>query len=154
MTELIETKAYGSVPVEKRQLITFPGGLYGFESYHEFALLDSHTPPFYWLQSLDDRDVAFIMINPYVAVSDYVLDIAEDDLKTIGSPPPEALLVFAIVTIPEDHRDISCNLQGPVIVHREKRLGRQSISLDQRWKIKHYLLQREGRDAQEGQPPC
>lgn len=134
------------MPVEERQLITFPGGLYGFESHHEFALLDSPTPPFYWLQSLNDRDVAFIIVNPYAVVSDYVLDIAEDDFDSIGSPPPEALLVFAIVTIPEEQRDISCNLQGPIIVHRERRLGRQSISLDQRWKIKHYLLQREGLD--------
>jgi flagellar assembly factor FliW len=143
--QIIETKAYGAVPVTERQLITFPMGLYGFESFHNFALLDSHTPPFYWLQSVEDRDVAFIMVNPYVVVPEYVLDISEDDLATIGNPAAEDLLVFSIVTIPVEQRDISCNLQGPVIIHREERLGRQSISLDQRWEIKHYLLTREGR---------
>ncbi len=131
--------------MEERQLLTFPMGLYGFESYRNFALLDSHTPPFYWLQSVEDRDVAFIVINPYMVVPEYVLDISEDDLATIGNPAPEELLVFAIVTIPAEQRDISCNLQGPIIIHREERLGRQSISLEQRWEIKHYLLPREGR---------
>lgn len=142
----IETKAYGAVPVQERQLIRFPNGLYGFESVHDYALLDSHTPPFYWLQSVDDADLAFILINPYVVVPDYLLDIPEEDLESIGQPDLDDLLVFAIVTIPEERRDISCNLQGPVIVNREQRLGRQSISLDQRWEIKHYLVPREGRD--------
>ena len=148
----IVTKAYGSVSVDEKQLITFPAGLYGFETYHEYALLDSDTPPFYWLQSVDDGTLAFILINPYVVVPEYVLDIPEEDLLSIGSPEADNLLVFATVTIPDDRRDISCNLQGPVIINREKRLGRQSISLDQRWRIKHYLRPREGRG--EGREEC
>lgn len=142
----IATKAYGHVSVHEKQIITFPTGLYGFEMHHEYALLDSEAPPFYWLQSVDDETLAFILINPYVVVPDYVLDIPEEDIVSIGSPSAEDLLVFATVTIPDDRRDISCNLQGPVIINREKRLGRQSISLDQRWQIKHYLRPREGRD--------
>ena len=142
----VVTKAYGEVPVLEKQIIEFPTGLYGFESLHSYALLDSHTPPFYWLQSVEDAELAFILINPYVVTREYVLDIPGEDLKLVGDPDPDDLLVFAIVTIPEDRRDISCNLQGPLIINRERRLGRQSISLDQRWKIKHYLLPREGRD--------
>ncbi len=143
----IETKAYGVIPIEERQIVSFPLGLYGFEGHREFALLDSDTPPFYWLQSMESREVAFILVNPYVIVPEYVLDISEDDLDTIENPAPEDLLVFAIVTIPAERRDMSCNLQGPVIIHRDRRIGRQSISLDQRWPIKRYLLPREGRES-------
>ncbi|MFP4152223.1 MAG: flagellar assembly protein FliW [Alkalispirochaeta sp.] len=143
---MIDTKAYGSLPVEERQIITFPRGLFGFDEVHEYALLDSHTPPFYWLQSTTDRNLAFILVNPYIVVPEYLLDIPEEDLESIGTPEPDDLLVFAIVTIPQDRRDISCNLQGPLIVNRDRRLGHQSISLDPQWKIKHYLVPREGRD--------
>lgn len=141
--QLIATKAYGDVPVQEKQLIRFPDGLYGFESVQQYALLDSHTPPFYWLQSVDDKELAFVLVNPYIVAPHYVLDIPEDDLRSIGDPDLDDLLVFAIVTIPVDQRDISCNLQGPLIINREKRLGRQSISLDQQWEIKHYLARRE-----------
>ena len=139
---VIATKAYGEVPVQDKQVIHFPSGLYGFESITQYALLDSHTPPFFWLQSLADANLAFILINPYVVARDYVLDISGDDFHSIGNPDPDNLLVFAIVTIPSDQRDTSCNLQGPVIINREARIGRQSISLDTRWEIKHYFVSR------------
>jgi len=78
---------------------------------------------------------------------DYVLDISEDDLADIGSPEPDNLLVFAIVTVPEDRSLISCNLQGPLIINRTTRIARQAISLDTRWSIKHYLLSPAGEGA-------
>ena len=143
-TREIQSKAYGAIAIQEQQVITFPRGLYGFERYREFALLDATTSPFYWLQSTDDVQLAFVVINPYVVVSNYVLDIAEADLEAIGRPETDDLLVFAIVTIPGDQRAVSCNLQGPVIVNRRERVAIQAISLDPRWEIKHYLTPGEG----------
>jgi flagellar assembly factor FliW len=138
-TRTIETRALGTVEISEQQVLEFSRGLFGFETVHEYALLDSGSPPFYWLQSTERADLAFLLINPYVVVRDYVLDIAEDDLAAIGSPSSDDLLVFAVVTIPADRSLTSCNLQGPIIVHRQQRLARQAISLDLRWKVKHYL---------------
>ena len=137
----IGSKAYGRISVEDRQVIHFPVGLYGFESLHGYALLDSDQPPFYWLQSIEDPDIAFVLVNPYVIRRDYVLDVSESDLEDIGNPVPEDLLVFAIVTVPEERQKTSCNLQGPIIINRRTRLGRQAISLDPRWRTKHYVLE-------------
>ncbi len=137
----IQSKAYGAVEITDRQVITFPVGVFGFEQLHRFALLDSVQTGFYWLQSLDDPDIAFIMLNPYELRSDYVLDVPDDDLRSIGYDHDEDILVFAIVTIPEDESKISANLQGPIIINRRAQLGRQSISLDQRWRTKHYVLE-------------
>jgi flagellar assembly factor FliW len=50
------------------------------------------------------------------------------------------MLFFAIVTIPEDHKKMSANLQGPVIINREKRIGKQFISTNPDWKTRHYIL--------------
>lgn len=138
-TRDIETKAYGIVSIQEQQVLHFPTGLFGFEHRHSYALLDATTPPFYWLQSLEDVDLAFIMVNPYLVTPDYVLDIAEEDLAAVGSPDPSELVVFSIVTIPRDGAAVTCNLQGPVIVNRRERLARQAISLSQNWRIKHPL---------------
>jgi flagellar assembly factor FliW len=137
----IETKAYGSIEVDERQLITFPSGILGFELLHEYALLDATQTGFYWLQSLDDPDIAFIMLNPYDLRPDYVLDIPGEDLESLEYDDDEDILVFAIVTIPEDESKISANLQGPIVINRVARLGRQSISLDPRWRTKHLILE-------------
>ncbi len=142
MTEAktIESKAHGEVVVQQQQLITFPVGLFGFEDIHEYALLDSTRPPLLWLQSLESRDTAFIVVNPYIVVPEYVLDIDPEDLQEIGSPAPEDLIVFCIVTISDGDHRVTCNLQGPLILNRTARLGRQAISLDSRWGIRHSLL--------------
>ena len=137
----IQSKAYGSIEVTDRQLITFPVGVFGFEHLHRYALLDGVQTGFYWLQSLEDPDTAFIMLNPYELRTDYVLDVPDDDLSSIGYDHEDDILVFAIVTIPEDETKISANLQGPIIINRRAQLGRQSISLDQRWRTKHYVLE-------------
>ncbi|TVR30761.1 MAG: flagellar assembly protein FliW [Spirochaetaceae bacterium] len=136
---IIETKAYGPVEVAEKQLVRFPDGLYGFEQHTEFGLLDAHSPPFYWLQSTHDREVAFILVNPYLFRPDYVLDIAADDLEEIGSPGEDDILVFAILTIPAEG-EATANLQGPLVINRSRRIGKQSISLDARWKTKHSIV--------------
>lgn len=134
----IDTKAYGPVELSEKQLIQFPGGLYGFEQHTQFALLDAHKPPFYWLQSTGDREVAFILINPYLFRPDYVLDIPQEDVDELGAPGEEDILVFAIVTIPAQG-EVTANLQGPLVINRRQRIGKQSISLDQRWQTKHSI---------------
>ena len=136
----IQTKAYGLIEIDEKQRITFPSGLYGFERYKEYALIDAHQPPFYWLQSLDDPQTAFVLINPYVFRPDYVLEVPDGDLEEVGSPAHEDVLVFAIVTIPEDNTEITANLQGPVIINRKTRYGKQAISLSQEWETKHVIV--------------
>jgi flagellar assembly factor FliW len=137
----IETRAFGPFEISDRQVISFPVGLFGFEQLHEYALLDAAQPGFYWLQSIADVEIAFLMLNPYDLRPDYELNIPEEDLQSLEFENDEDLLAFAIVTIPEDESKISANLQGPVVINRVTQLGRQSISLDPRWRTKHLILE-------------
>ena len=137
----IESKAYGPIEISERQVITFPVGIFGFARLHEYALLDAAQQGFYWLQSLEDPEIAFILLNPYDLRPDYVLDVPDEDLESIDYENDEDILVFAIVTVPEDESKISANLQGPVIINRVEQLGRQAISLDSRWHTKHLILE-------------
>lgn len=136
----IESKALGSCEIEERQRIRFPYGLFGFESHTEFALLDAHQRPFYWLQSLRDVEISFLLINPYLFRSDYILEVPDSDVEELGSPEPEDILVFAIVTVPDDVRSMTANLQGPVVINRRDRVGRQCIHLNPSWKTRHCIL--------------
>ena len=143
----IDSKAFGRITIEDKQLIRFPVGIFGFEDLRNFALLDAQQSPFYWLQSLRDAQIAFVLINPYVFRADYLLDIPEEDVRAIGSPEADDLLVFSIVTIPDDRRMMTANLQGPIIINRKERLGRQSISLGQQWTTRHVILEELQRGA-------
>ncbi|MDR0586117.1 MAG: flagellar assembly protein FliW [Treponema sp.] len=136
----VATKAYGPLEVDERQKITFPQGLFGFETIKDYVILDAERQPFYWLQSLDVEQVAFVIINPFLFRPDYELDIDDELLKDIGITSPEKALIFTIVTIPGSG-PMTANLQGPIIINRDARLGKQGILTDHRWKTKHDILE-------------
>ena len=60
----------------------------------------------------------------------------------------EDRLVFAIVTIPENSSMMTANLQGPLILNRRTREGRQSISGNPRWGVRHVILDELARTKQ------
>ena len=47
---------------------------------------------------------------------------------------------FSIVTIPENASKMTANLQGPIIINRRTRVGRQSISLDPECRVRHSIM--------------
>ena len=138
---LVESKAFGEIEVDQRQVLSFPTGLFGFEQHHEFALLDAAQPPFYWLQSTTDREVAFVLLDPLVFRPDYTLDVDAAELADIGIDAGPDALCFAIVTIPENVSEMTANLQGPVVVNRHDRVARQLISHNPAWQVRHGVFE-------------
>jgi flagellar assembly factor FliW len=141
----IESREYGTVEISERQQLYFPQGILGFEEYKRYALLDAHKKPYLILQSLDDVDVAFILIKPELFRHDYDPGLSEDDLDIIALAGPEDKLIFAIVTIPARGGNISVNLQGPIIINKKDLLGVQCISPKEEYRIRHDLIEEFGR---------
>jgi flagellar assembly factor FliW len=136
----VVTKAYGTIDVDERQKLLFPSGLFGFESFRSYVMLDADHQPFFWLQSTESAAAAFIMVSPFLFRPDYELDIGDDELADIGISSPESALVFSIITAPADGGPMTANLQGPVVINRDTRLGKQIILSDPRWKTKHDVI--------------
>ena len=136
----INTRPYGEIEIYEKQKIFFPYGILGFEHLKYYALLDARQQPFYWLQSLDIVEVAFVLINPKVFRPDYELEVSREELKEIGIESTEDILDFVIVTIPDDATKMTANLQGPIIINKDSKVGRQSISLNLDWKVKHLIM--------------
>jgi flagellar assembly factor FliW len=136
----VKTKANGEIDVDERQLVSFPAGLLGFEKFKDYALLDAHQKPFFYLQSTDVPDLAFILIDPFLFRPDYSLDVNDDSLGEIGVAKPEDVLVFAIVTVPGEGSPVTANLMGPLIINKSNRLGMQTVLGDARWRVKHDIM--------------
>jgi flagellar assembly factor FliW len=139
-TMRVKTKAYGEIDADERQRVSFPGGLLGFEQFKDYILLDARQKPFFYLQSVDVPDLAFILIDPFLFRPDYSLDVGDDYLGDIGVTQPEDVLVFAIVTVPTDGGAATANLMGPLIVNKRNRLGMQTVLGDGRWRVKHDIM--------------
>jgi flagellar assembly factor FliW len=136
----VQSKVYGEISVDEHQAVSFPAGLLGFEKFKDYVLLDAAQKPFFYLQSLDMRELAFILIDPFLFRPDYAVDVDDDALGEIGIDSPENVLVFAIVTVPPDGSAITANLMGPVIINKSNRVGMQAVLPDSRWRVKHDIM--------------
>lgn len=135
----IKTKSQGTVSVDEKQIVKIPDGLFGFEDYKNFALVDSDYPPFVWLQSIDDSNLAFLIIDPFLICSDYEADIDDESLRKIGVETPEDIVVMAIVTIPSTGNEVTANLLGPIVINRQSNICAQVILSDSHWPTKYKL---------------
>jgi flagellar assembly factor FliW len=142
LTVRVKTKPLGEVEVEEKQIVDFPDGIFGFDYIKKFVILDSsEKSPFKWMQALSEPELAFVIIRPIDFLMEYELLIPQSDIESVGAESADELLVFSIVTIPSDPSDMTANLQGPIIINPKKRIGRQAISLSERYRVKHKILE-------------
>lgn len=137
----IETKANGTVEIQEKQIVTFPEGLLGFEKYHRFALINSEYEPFIWLQSLDEKNLAFLLIDPFLISNEYEADIDDETLSKIQVASPDDIVVMAIVTIPQDSSPITANFLGPIVINRKNNKCIQVVLSDGRWSTKFDIIE-------------
>jgi flagellar assembly factor FliW len=138
---VIKTKPFGDFEIRDDQIVEFPEGILGFDYVKKFALLEEEGSPFLWLQAYDEPALAFVMISPLNFMDEYSLVISQTDLEDVGATTPEDLLVYAIVTIPSDSpSEMTANLQGPVIINQSARKGKQAISLSDKYRVKHRII--------------
>ncbi len=143
MSEKIRTKPFGEIEIEDKQIIAFPDGILGFEYVKKFAILDdTHSgSPFRWMQALEEPDLAFVIILISDFMADYELNISQSDYEVIEAKPQDEILVFSIVTVPEDYKKMTANLMGPVIINPAKKIGKQAISLSDKYGVRHRIIE-------------
>lgn len=137
----VTTKANGVVEVSEKQIVNFPEGILGFENFHKYALINSEYEPFIWLQSVDEKNLAFLLIDPFLISNDYEADIDDESLKKINVTSPEDIVVMTIVTIPSDGSDITANFLGPLVINRKNNQCMQVILSDSRWTTKFNIIE-------------
>lgn len=147
----IKTKPFGEVEVEEKQIVDFPDGILGFEDTKRYVILDaSENSPLKWMQSYSDPELAFVIMRPVDFMGEYELSISQADLELVQAERPDDLLVFAIITIPANPSEMTANLQGPIIINPRKRIGRQAISLSEKYSIRHRVVDEIERSARKG----
>ena len=138
---LIQTSRFGEIEVEENHIISLPSGLVGFSEDRRFVIReDDAAAPFLWLQSVDNNGLAFVMIEPHVSVSNYELELTQEHLNKLDAKNIEELKVFVLVTMAKEMKDVTINLQGPLLFNPEKRLGLQFIIPDGKYSTRHLLF--------------
>lgn len=126
---------------ENKNKFSFPAGIPGLpENLKEFIIIAlSKESPFFYLQSLQDENIGFILINPFAIYPDYEFDLSDEDMELMGLESSEGLAVFCIVNASKGLKNATVNLLAPVVLNIVTGVGRQIVLLDKRYTVSHPL---------------
>lgn len=125
----VDSLVLGQVLVAESAVFHFEHGLHGFEAHSRFALLPAAREGLYWLQSLDSREVAFLLIDPFAASPGFEVDLGVTERAALQLNDPAEALVLAIVTLPAGSDEMpTANYRGPVVLNAAKHVGGQVVS--------------------------
>jgi len=138
----INTSRFGIINYEKPDIIWMARGFLGFDELKRFVIVSIQgQEPFKWYQSIENPNVAFLMIDPLFFKSDYVVEVNPKDITILGASTPEDITLFVLVTIPKGRPDkMSANLQGPLAINMKNNLGAQLVLSDSSHEVAHSIF--------------
>src|SRR3982751_4817592 len=112
----IETSRFGLLSVDEERIITLPKGLLGFPNHTRFALIQTGEENyFFWLQSVDDAGLAFVVTDPSIFFKDYEVPIREETEQALQLTDNSFAQLFVICNKVGDW--LTGNLLGPIVVN-------------------------------------
>jgi len=135
----VKTTRFGVVQIADERVIHFPKGLLGFTGQTRFCLLEPGDDAcFFWLQSVDEPSLAFVITDPSLFIPEYSVPIRPEQMIELKLSKLEDAQVFVIVN--KVDQTLTGNLQGPLIVNTTTRTGEQMVLAEKRWTTRHPLV--------------
>ncbi len=140
-TITVETTRFGNIEVGAGALIHFPKGILGFEHRGQYVIVsnDEHEP-FAFLQSAEDPGLAFIIVNPRLFFPNYKVQVDRPEIAELAATDLNRIDTWVIVTVPDEIASMTANLQGPLLINRDRNIGKQVVLMRSPYTTRHYLL--------------
>ena len=137
----IVTKYHGVRTYSDEDVISFKKGLPGFKELKKFIIFPLESNEiFSILHSIENLEIAMIMVSPYTIVPDYEFKIPDSYVKDLEISKPEEVLVLSTVTLSSNIKNMTTNLKAPIIINVKANLGEQLILDNDKYKIKESLF--------------
>ena len=121
----VHTTRFSDFDVPASRVITIVSSIIGFPGFQNYVLLEYNTP-FSWLQSSENPELAFVVVNAAEFGDGYrfPLPIGDRDLELASD---DDVAIVNIVTVRPDPSLTTVNLKAPVIVNLKNMRGRQLV---------------------------
>ena len=149
----VSTTRFGELEIDEDIIITFPRGIPGFLKLRRFFLVPADDKgDIQWLQSLEDPDMALVLVDPFKYFRDYLFEIPDSELEELGIKEPSQVLTVTVVTIPLDNPGAAtANLVAPIIINTSVNKGKQVILSGSPYTTKHRLFHENVSASQQGE---
>lgn len=134
----IETTRFGAQDVKQDSIIHFPDGLLMDSKVKDFKLFHKEDaepgPVVFWLQSVENPDKAYTIIDPSLVGFSYEVALPDEDYNLLDSSNTDEIAVMVIITGAEDGIDnvqkdgfalISGKMTEPLFINLNSKKGIQ-----------------------------
>lgn len=128
------TRLFGEIEIDESKIITFEDGIIGFPDMKKFTLIFDEEkegrPSISLLQSMDEPEIAFPVMDPLFVCETYNPSVEDELLKNLGTIKEDNLYVLVTVTVPQNIKELAVNLKAPIVINTDTRKASQIIVED------------------------
>ncbi len=138
---IVKTGRFGQLNVSEEEIIKIPLGILGFPELTDFCLVDPGDDTLIlWLQSLQDAEIAFPLLEPKIFKPDYAARLSAAELRELKLTNINQSAVFSILTIPSEVTEMTANLKAPLVINLREQIARQVVLQENEYSIKHLMF--------------
>ena len=137
----LKTRDFGEIEIKESDIITFAGPIFGFEEYRRFAFLyqEDVSEVFVWLQSVEDPQLCFILVQPGHVLGQYSPQTPSETEELLGEGEYMCWLLTSLREPPEES---TVNLKSPLVVNPASHKAAQLL-LEGELPIRHPLFRKK-----------
>lgn len=116
--------------IEAEKIVTFPQGIPGFEKYTTYRVYNKEENEFqaYWLESCDDPEVTFTIVDPVQYGLGYTLELTDQERDLLQAEGAEELGIFMMLSKKVEGAPVlNANIAGPIVINPRTRRGLQKF---------------------------
>ena len=138
----VSTSRFGEIEVDEKKIVHFKNGIPAFESEHEFIILPyEENSPYYFMQSVNSPDLAFLLTLPFLFFPDYTFEIDDETIKELEIKNYDNVLYYSMITIPNGSiRYMTANLLAPIVLNSDNMQAKQVVLEKSNYTTKHRLF--------------
>ncbi|WP_136807859.1 flagellar assembly protein FliW [Desulfosediminicola flagellatus] len=127
---------FGQIEYDPDNLLFFPEGMIGLPQLRHFIVMPNQKQgPLFWIQCVDDPDIAFVLTNPGDFFLDYAIMPDDSEREKLGIAAEDEYFTLAVVTVPPD-QNITLNLSAPILFAPKTNKALQVVLDDPKYKTK------------------
>jgi flagellar assembly factor FliW len=119
-TRAISSLVLGDFEVTSDVVMEFPTPIFGFPSHDEYALLPATREGLWWMQSMKDAGVTFLLADPFVLDPTYGVDLGDSERAALHIEQPT-----------DGGAGATANFRAPIVFNLARRTGMQVVSRDE-----------------------
>lgn len=128
----IKSERFGEIDIDENEIITFPLGIPGIPFIR--FILRVCLEPVKWLISIDDPDIAMLVIEPFKYFPTYSFELNDEVLSVLQVEKESDIEVY--VALLKHNDQVAANLKSPFVINKNKKIGVQILLEDERYSFK------------------